>query len=60
MWNGSRRLGVGIIYGKINNLYCLYFVVCYRFCGNLGNKFIYINNVKKGVFDLFFCRLIVN
>ncbi|XP_022791753.1 probable pathogenesis-related protein ARB_02861 isoform X2 [Stylophora pistillata] len=59
-WNGSRRLGVGITYGKINNLHCLYFVARYRPRGNLGNKLIYINNVKKGVFDSSFCRPIVN
>lgn len=59
-WNGSRRLGVGITYGKINNLHCLYFVARYRPRGNLGNKLIYINNVKKGVFDSSFCRPIAN
>ena len=59
-WQGSRKLGVGISYGKVNNLQCLYYVARYRPRGNMGNKFVYENNVRKGVFDSSFCKPIPN
>lgn len=55
-WQGSRSLGVGISYGKVNNLQCLYYVARYRPRGNLGNALLYAHNVRKGAFDSSFCK----
>lgn len=60
IWQGSRRIGVGISYGKVNNLQCLYYVARYRPRGNISRMLSYLDNVKKGVFDKFFCRPVNN
>jgi len=59
-WNGSQKLGVGIAYGRVKNLQCLYFVARYRPRGNTGAKLDYLKNVRKGVFDSSFCKPIPN
>jgi len=59
-WNGSQKLGVGIAYGRVKNLQCLYFVARYRPRGNTGAKLDYEKNVRKGVFDSSFCKPIAN
>lgn len=59
-WRGSRKLGVGISFGKVNNLQCIYYVARYRPRGNKGNMFAYLGNVKKGVFDKLFCKPVQN
>jgi len=59
-WQGTRRLGVGISYGKVKNLQCLYFVARYSPRGNNGDTFTYSDNVKKGVFDPSFCKPVPN
>lgn len=55
-WQGSRSLGVGISYGNVNNLQCLYYVARYRPRGNTGNALLYAHNVRKGTFDSSFCK----
>ena len=59
-WNGSKKLGVGIAYGQVKNLQCLYFVARYRPRGNTGAKLDYVKNVRKGVFDSSFCKPVPN
>lgn len=59
-WNGSKNIGVGIAYGQVNNLQCLYFVARYRPRGNMGAMLNYVNNVRKGVFDSSFCKPVAN
>lgn len=59
-WNGSKKLGVGVAYGRVKNLQCLYFVARYRPRGNTGAKLDYVKNVRKGVFDSSFCKPVPN
>ena len=55
-WAESKHLGVGVAYGQVKNLQCIYFVARYSPPGNKGTKHTYLHNVKQGVFDMALCQ----